>query len=117
MQILFCDTQLSIRIVYYLKVIINVIHFLIPLGLIIKVSLDLYKGVLSGSDNKGEILTKTRNRIIAAIIIFLVPTLVGALLSIFNDFGNTNSYKDSFYSCYMEASPELIESIENNNNN
>ena len=114
MQILFCDTELSIRLIYYVKTFLNVLKFLIPLGLILKVTLDLYHGILTGNDDKGEIITKSRNRIIAAIIIFFVPTLVGAILSIFDD-QISSSYRDSFYSCYRKADLTLIKSIQDDN--
>jgi len=112
MEILFCDTLLSVRLVYLVKIILNIIKFVIPLGLILKVTFDLYKGILNGSDDKAEILRKTSNRIVAAIIVFLIPTLVGAILSIFNE--SNASYKDSFYSCYRQVDLDLIKSLTNN---
>ena len=115
MQILFCDTEFSLRLVYYVKVILYALQFIIPLGLIIRVTVDLFKGILSGNDEKGEIFRKSIHRIVAAVIIFLVPTLVGAVLSIFNDYSNSSSYQDSFYNCYKQVSPELIEAAKNNN--
>ena len=114
MQILFCDTLLSVRIVYFLKIIMNIIHFIIPMGLILKVTFDFYKGIISGNDDKGEILKKTSTRIVAAVILFLVPTLVGALLSIFNELTDSTSYKDSFYSCYKQVDSDFIKQLENN---
>ncbi|MBR3660667.1 MAG: hypothetical protein IKN63_02055 [Bacilli bacterium] len=112
MQILFCDTLLSVRIVYYVKVLVNLIRFLIPLGLLFKITLDLYKGIISANDEKSELIKKTGTRITAAVIIFLIPTFIGLFLSLINEFTDTSSYKDSFYSCYKSADSDLIKELE-----
>ena len=62
MQILFCNDLLSVRIVYLLKTFINIIRFVIPIVLILKTAIDIYKGVIS-TDDKGELIKNTSNRI------------------------------------------------------
>ncbi|MBQ8892390.1 MAG: D-alanyl-D-alanine carboxypeptidase family protein [Bacilli bacterium] len=114
MQILFCDTLLSVRLIYYLKVAINLLRFIVPILLIIKVTLDVYKGILNANDDKGVILKKSSSRIIAAIIIFLVPTLIGVLFSFMGTFSNEDdNYQNNFLSCYNKVDSTLIEALVN----
>ena len=112
MQILFCDTLLSVRLIYLLKVTLNLIRFVIPILLIVKITIDVYKGILNGNDEKQEILKKSSSRIIAAILIFLVPTLISLLFSFigtFDDSGNT--YKTTFANCYNSVNQELLSEL------
>lgn len=112
MQVLFCDTLLSVRMVYFLKIAINIIRFLIPILLIFKLTLDIYKGILNGNDEKREILRKSSNRIIAAVLIFLVPTLISLLFSFISTFSSEGkTYKTTFTSCYNSVNQELIDKL------
>ena len=112
MQILFCDTLLSVRLIYLLKVALNLIRFVIPILLIIKITLDVYKAIINGNDEKQEILKKSSTRILAAVIIFLVPTLISLLFSFISTFsGEGNTYKTSFTSCYTSVNQELLSKL------
>ena len=112
MQILFCDTLLSVRLIYLLKVALNLIRFVIPILLIIKITLDVYKGILNGNDEKQEILKKSTTRILAAIIIFLVPTFISLLFSFIGTFSSEGqTYKTTFTSCYNHVDIELVNKL------
>ena len=108
MQILFCDTLLTVRLIYLLKVALNVMRFVVPILLIVKMTTSLYKSILTGNDEKQEILQKASTKIFAAIIIFLVPTLIGLLFSLI---GEGKSYKESFATCYNSVNQELLKSV------
>ena len=104
-----CLNVLVLRIIYLSKIFLNVIRFVIPILLIIKMTLDVYKRVINGNDLKQEIVKKSSTRIIAAIIIFLVPTIINVL------FGLIDKVSDTSYSgirqCLEFASPEYIEEL------
>ena len=112
MQILFCDTLLSVRLIYYLKVALNFIKFVIPILLIIKLSIDVYKEILFANDDKKEIIQKATRRIIAAVIVFLVPTFIGVLFSFMGTFSNEDeNYQNNFLTCYNSVNQELIDTL------
>lgn len=111
MQILFCDTLLSVRLVYYLKLALNIIRFVVPILLIIKISLDVYKNMINGIDRQ-ELVKKENNRIIATIIVFLIPTFVGIFLSFLGAINNNTSYKVTFATCYNNVNKDLLTQIE-----
>ena len=112
MQILFCDTLLSVRMIYLLKVAINVMRFVVPILLIIKITTTVYKGILSGNDEKQEILKKSVTKIIAAVIIFLVPTLISLLFTFIGTFSTEGTnYKTNFMTCYNSVNQELLNTL------
>ena len=75
-----CLNLLFLRILYYFKLALNIIRIVIPIGLILKVILDIYKQVLNPSEEDGK--KAVIKRVVAAIIIFLVPTIVSVIISI-----------------------------------
>ncbi len=114
LQILFCEDPGVVRLLYLFKTSLNLIRFIIPIGLIIMISLDLYKNMLEGSENNKEnVIKKSGNRILAAIIVFITPTLVNLLFSLFSLVDiNTNADEISFSTCFKEASKELANQLE-----
>ena len=115
MQILFCDTLLSVRLIYYLKIAMNVLRFGVPFILIIKITIDVYKGIIHTNDDRQEIYRRAAKRVIAAILIFLVPTFIGILFSFMGVFSNANeNYQKNFLTCYNDADLELIDLLERN---
>ena len=111
-QILFCDNTLIIRFFYYIKLFLNLIRFLVPIGLIIKLSIDLYKNMFNTYDNKDNIIKKSGDRIIACIIIFCIPTFVNLILALLNHVDINTGNDVSLATCYTEANIDLIRSLE-----
>ena len=78
-----CDTELSLKIIYFVKLFLNLIFFIVPIILIIKISLDLYKGLIgSEKDDIKKILKNVGIKFGAAVILFLVMPIVNAIFSI-----------------------------------
>lgn len=112
MQLLFCDDPGVVSVIVLLKTFLNLIRFSLPIILIIKVSLDLYKNMINGIDDKGEIKKKTFERITACIIVFLVPSIINLVLTIFSSIDiDTSDYTDNFSVCYKEASRDLVKKL------
>lgn len=111
-QILFCSDPGIVRALYLVKVILNMIRFTLPIGLIFMVSIDIYKNLIIGSpDNKQTVIKKSGDRIIACVVVFLIPTLINLLLAFISKIG-FDTDNTSFVTCYTEASKELIETLE-----
>lgn len=71
--------------------IMMIIRIAVPILLIVLISYDVFMSVLSGSDDK---VKKNRDRIIKrviiAIVIFFVPTLINLVFGLVNDIWGTN---------------------------
>ena len=96
-----CETPDILRVILFIKTLLDVVKFIIPIGLIIMVSLDIGKGVVSGSAKPEEILKASGNKLLAAVIIFLLPTIVNFTLVFVDE--NT-----SYESCWANANNDTI---------
>lgn len=106
-----CNTVGFLRVMYLIKVLLNIIRFLVPIILIIMIVLDLLKNVVDPKNKEG--MKKIYNRLIAAIIVFIVPTLVSLVIKFIGkitDNGVDTNYKIS--SCYTNATSDCIKNIE-----
>lgn len=75
-----------------IKTLLNIMRWVVPIGLIIMTSLDIFKKVLNPDDKDGQ--KKILTRIIAAVIVFCVPILVRLVLNLI-DIGLNNNTASS----------------------
>ncbi len=101
-----CNNPLIVRTLYLFKTSINIIKFVIPIGLIIMITIDLYKNLIIGKDNNN--LKKIGTRLFAAFLVFIIPTLINYIFDIFS----INTTSSNFASCYSEASIELANKLQ-----
>lgn len=78
-----------------IKTCLNIIRFVVPIGLIIMTVLDVSKNVINPDDK--DSMKKIGTRIVAAIIVFLVPTFVNLVMRLVdvglgNNAGTSNRY-------------------------
>ncbi len=95
-----CTNVLFLKVLYYAMTALQIIRFLVPLGLIAMISIDVYKGMMSADEPK-DVIRNSSNRIVAAIVIFVLPTIVNLLVSILE---NTFSTSLDYQSCLTNAS-------------
>ncbi len=90
-----CSNIIFLRILYYVQVCLQIIKFIIPIGLIIKITIDMYRNMIEQDEGKRkENINNAIRRIVAGIIVFLVPTLINLVMGfIENMLGNTYDYK------------------------
>lgn len=69
-----------LRVLYLAKFALNLVRFIVPIALVIKVGIDLYKGIIKPDDKEGQ--KKIWNRIFAAVIIFILPTIINFVMGI-----------------------------------
>ena len=99
-----CDDFRFLKILYLFKIIIKVISIVVPILLILFLSIELVKAIVESNEAKINALKKSSiKRIIAAVVVFLVPTFVSLFLSIFNS-------KD-YQNCIVDLSSEKIKSL------
>ena len=75
-----CENVLFLRILNYFNIAMNLMRFVVPIILIIKLTLDIYKGIINPNDNSFK--EKVSKRLVACVIIFLVPTIVNVFLGL-----------------------------------
>ena len=106
-----CTNVVFLRILLYFKIALQVISIAVPIGLIVKLIMDFYKGMVAGSgESLSTIFKNSFNRIVAAIIVFLTPMLVNFIVSIIE---NTFSASLDYQSCLANVSNiEYYENLE-----
>ena len=93
-----CNTTSDIYMVFVVAVwIVRVIQFAVPFALIIWGSLDFFKAVIAGDEKEMKAKRKPfMHRIIAAVVVLILPTLVNMIISTFKD-------ENQFTSCWNAA--------------
>lgn len=84
----FCENPSILRIIYYVKQLLSLIFILVPIGLIIMVTLDLFRAsVSSGEDEMAKKVKVSIKRIGFAVVLFFVPTIVSFAIGLVGDVG------------------------------
>lgn len=79
-------------IVYYGVYVVKVIQIIVPIALIIWGSVDLLKSIISGDEKKISAARKPFiQRLISAVIVFLLPWLVNAIIGFASGDSSDNS--------------------------
>lgn len=87
----------TIEVWQFIGVALLVFKIVIPVILIILGMVDLGKAVISSDDKSiGKAVKSVAFRVIAAVVIFFIPTLIGAVFSLIGSFGEA---KDDFKIC------------------
>ena len=99
-----CDQEGVITVFKVIKTVINVIRIAVPIGIIIWTVIELLKNVINPDDKDSK--KKIFNRIIAAIIVFLIPTIINLALNLVDVGlgGNSGSkYRYNLSECWRKA--------------
>ena len=101
-----CRASWFLKIFLFVTQLLKIIFIIVPIGLIIMISVDLAKNVI---DNKEDDMKKNVmvaiKRIIMAVVIFFVPTIVSFASNLVD--GEVN-----YQSCIDNANPEMIQMLE-----
>ena len=79
-----CSNEDILSVVYLIKIVVLAIQIAVPIILIVTISLDFAKGVKDGTA-PSKILMTCKTKIIAAVVIFIIPFLVNVLLRLAGD--------------------------------
>ena len=102
-----CDTLGFLRVMSLIRTILTIIKFLIPIGLIVWIAIDLFKNVINPETKDG--VKKIGIRFGAAIVIFLIPTIVSGILKLFDGITGNPNYEAS--KCYSNATSSCLATI------
>lgn len=96
-------------IVYYGVYVIKVIQIVVPIALIIWGSIDLLKSIISGDEKKISAARKPFiQRLISAVIVFLLPWLVNAVISFSAGSGSNNNWRACWNTAWNGGKPSTI---------
>ena len=71
-----------LTMIYYVKLVLRILQIAVPIGLILFGTIDMAKAVIAGDEKKMKEAQKPFiKRIIAAVIVFLIPIIVNMVLS------------------------------------
>ena len=82
----FCQTSSVLKVILFIQELLNIIRFIVPIGLIVMVAVDLAKNVISGrDDDMKKNVSVAIKRVMMAVVIFFIPTIVGFANGLVND--------------------------------
>lgn len=103
-----CTDSNFTKILGLIKAFLQLVQILIPIALIVLGSLDLGKAVMSSNEDAIKKSQKALiNRVIAAVMVFLVATIVSFVMG----FVGNNDWKD----CWKSADTGITTSVSANN--
>lgn len=104
-----CD-YVTLRAVYFCKEIFEYFGIIVPILLIILVSVDLGRMVLSSDADTKKPLKSIMGRVIAAIACYFVPIIVTLLVSILAESDNNMKNNGGIF-CWSEATEENVNKL------
>ena len=76
-------TSSLVSILYYVRIVLNIIQIAVPIALILFGTIDMAKAVMAGDEKKMKEAQKPFvKRIISAVIVFLIPYIVTVVIGI-----------------------------------
>ena len=111
----FCETQAGYKIMGFLGIIINIIKIIVPILLILLGTIDLVKCIMSNEKEIKPTIKKLITKVICAVAIFFVPSIVMMLTNMI-EIDNNN---EKCISCLLEIPTTCIEignNMSSNNN-
>lgn len=114
-----CENPDILGVIYFILKLIDILLIAIPIGLIVFITIDVFKMIVSDDKGVKDAQKMVINRLIFAVAIFFIPTIVTLIMNLLTIAGIDVEYK----SCITNATKENIESfrnmkdIESGNNN
>lgn len=104
-----CESYSFLSVLVLIKYAINIIQIVLPIILIIFISVDLIKALISNDEKQ---MQKTINiiskRLFYAVLLFVVPTIVNLLIGVLD---NATNLENKFLNCYNNATMEKVEAL------
>lgn len=104
-----CTNPDILRVIYFIKILVNTIMIIVPIGLIIFGLIDISKSTISNEDGEQKKNFKLFfKRIIYAVIVFAIIWIVNAFMSLLGDLTDGVN----FTSCWTNANANKIEELQ-----
>lgn len=104
-----CTNPDILRVIYFAKLILDIVKIVIPVGLIIMGMIDFSKSVVTSDEGTQKKNVKLFvKRIIFAVLVFAVPWIVETLIVSLGNLTDGVNFTD----CLKNANPEKIEELD-----
>lgn len=104
-----CTNPDILRIIYFIKILIEIIMFIVPIGLIIMGLIDFSKSVVTNDENaRKKNLNLFIKRVIFAVLLFAMPWIVRTFMHLLS----TTGLDSDFVTCYENANSEKIKELD-----
>lgn len=104
-----CTNPDILRIIYFIKILIEIIMIIVPIGLIIMGLIDFSKSVVTNDENaRKKNLNIFIKRIIFAVLLFAMPWIVRTFMHLLS----TTGLDSDFVTCYEYANSEKIKEFD-----
>lgn len=101
-----CGPSGVLRVFYFLKLILNIVLIVIPIALIVYLTIDFAKMMISSDESaQKKAFNLATKRIIYAVAIFCVPTIVNVVNVLLGEFGV------SYLACYRDINIDAINAL------
>ena len=110
LDIAVCDNAATAETILIIKNILTIIRYVVPVILIVMSMFQIVKNVTSDSVDNEKMMSSLSKKIIAAVIVFLVPTIVSIAMSIAEGINLTQN------DCWTKASKEYVQQLKNEEN-
>lgn len=108
----FCiETSNAWRIGGYLVMALKI---LVPVALIVMLSVDLAKGAFSDNADNSKMISLIVKRIIAAIVIFMIPTILNLTINLLDDINDVKSDYTNCTECMLNPTGDRCKSLSRN---
>lgn len=81
-----CENVDILRVCYFIKQLLKIAFIILPIVLIVMLSIDFAKNVVSQEDEMKKNLQLAIKRLLYAVAVFLVPTIVNIAINVIGDF-------------------------------
>ena len=95
-----CENQGILKILKFMFILLDIIFTIVPIGLIVMMLIDFTKGLFKAEDySSSKEVKNVIQRIITAVLLFSLPWLIDAFMSILDSIGFSSEY----LICYNNA--------------
>ena len=104
-----CTNVGILKVIYFIKLLLNIAFIAVPIGLIVFGLIDFSKSVASGDEKDGKKnLNLFIKRLIYRALVFCVPWIVNVVMHLLGDLTKDVNWTD----CYNNANKEYIDAHE-----
>ena len=83
-----CGPAALLKVIYFVKILLEMVLFIVPIGLILFISIDFAKAMISSnSSEQSKTVNIVIKRIVYAMVLFLVPSIVAFMNSMLGEVG------------------------------
>lgn len=109
-----CTNPDVLRVIYFIKILINIIMIILPIGLILWGIIDVSKATISGEEGEQKKIIKLFfKRFVYTALVFAMIWIVNVVMNLLGDLTNGVS----FMACWENANASKIEELDKANNN